>query len=279
MKKLHFGPSVGYKSSLLKTVQSVDYLCFQMELPSNYEISLNDKLATLEECVKTNKRFYFHLCLTHNLATSNYVLTSSKYHPTNSYTINTIQKDIDNLVGLPSAAILHIGKSTHGGSLETVIDNLSQLKLDYPRITDSVPKPLLLENAAGQKNELGVGIDEIRKLFEKIDTHHIGLCIDTQHSFASTLCDFGSPDSINNLFEELPVPINLIHLNDSKKIWGSRVDRHENLGHGYIFSSSERQYGLKYLFDICLEKSIDLVLETPQSKQNSDLESIKNWGY
>ena len=63
--------------------------------------------------------------------------------------------------------------------------------------------------------------------------------------------------------------IALIHLNDSKKELGSNVDRHQNLGDGFIGKE-----GLKYFAKQMQKMTIPIVLETPYKKHKSE---IKNY--
>src|SRR3990167_4196877 len=58
-----------------------------------------------------------------------------------------------------------------------------------------------------------------------------------------------------------PGGISLVHLNDSEKEFGSRVDRHAPLGMGYIWGKGQFS-GLKTLIERCREKNIDMVSET-----------------
>ena len=262
---LRLGPSIGFRGTLINTLKSLTTKCCQFELIGSQaytcqSLSLDDKLQATEYCFNNDISFYVHLNCSYDFARGDYLATK---------TFNSVQRDLDNIAYLPASGILHIGRTLHGGSIEVVGQRVNSLNLSYPRCNSNVPYPLLLENAAGQGTELGVSVDEIRKLFEIIDHgSRVGLCIDTQHSFASGICNFGLPESINKLFDEdLPKYPSLIHLNDSKKIFGSRVDRHENIGVGYIFNSKESLQGLKHLFSICKEKRIDIVLETPHPMQ------------
>jgi deoxyribonuclease IV len=103
---------------------------------------------------------------------------------------------------------------------------------------------LLLENTAGQGTCLGHRIDHLSRMIElataqdKRVKKHMGVCIDTCHAFAAGYSIHESAglksfcDELNN---ELPKDaVRAVHLNDSKKPLGSRVDRHEHIGHGAL---------------------------------------------
>ncbi|GIS96033.1 MAG: hypothetical protein CM1200mP22_32700 [Dehalococcoidia bacterium] len=64
------------------------------------------------------------------------------------------------------------------------------------------------------------------------------ICLDTQHAFAAgyDLTDF---EGIQAMLDELdagPGGANVVagHANDSKQVCGSGVDRHDNIGDGFI---------------------------------------------
>ena len=64
------------------------------------------------------------------------------------------------------------------------------------------------------------------------------VCLDTEHCFAAGY-DLADPASIDAVMDEFDREIGLpelvcVHANDSKVEHGSGVDRHENIGEGYI---------------------------------------------
>ncbi len=66
----------------------------------------------------------------------------------------------------------------------------------------------------------------------------IGICIDTCHCHAAGY-DMADKSGLKKLVDDLGEndlleSVRAIHLNDSKKECGSRVDRHEHIGHGTI---------------------------------------------
>ena len=63
--------------------------------------------------------------------------------------------------------------------------------------------------------------------------------------------------------------IALVHLNDCKVEYNSKVDRHENLGQGYIGLT-----GLKSFIKNCYKYNIPLILETPSNEKN-EIQMIK----
>ena len=98
---------------------------------------------------------------------------------------------------------------------------------------------ILLENMAGQKNSVGARFEEVRGILDLVGkSERVGVCLDTCHLFASGF-DIGSEEAVGNsmgLFGEVVGldRLKVVHLNDSKGVLGSRLDRHENIGKGKI---------------------------------------------
>ena len=114
----------------------------------------------------------------------------------------------------------------------------------------------------------------IAKIIELVDEpERMSACIDTAHIFAAGY-DIRSPKTYKEVMREFDEIIGLdklkcFHMNDSKKELGSRVDRHEHIGKGFI--------GLEGFTNIMNDKKlsdIPKILETPKGKEQ--LEDIEN---
>lgn len=98
---------------------------------------------------------------------------------------------------------------------------------------------LLLENTAGQGTNLGWNFGQLAAILDQLEHRdRLGVCFDTCHAFAAgyDLTDAGGYDQMWDEFEKRIglARLRAIHLNDSKKGLGSRVDRHEHIGLGAI---------------------------------------------
>lgn len=97
----------------------------------------------------------------------------------------------------------------------------------------------VIENTAGQGSNLGWQFEEIAEIIDQVDDkRHIGVCLDTCHTFAAGY-DLRTQDACKKTFAEFDKVIGFnylkgMHLNDSKGILGSRKDRHHSLGRGEI---------------------------------------------
>lgn len=98
---------------------------------------------------------------------------------------------------------------------------------------------ILLENTAGSGSSIGnsfIQLAAIREMSGYPDRVHF--CFDTAHAYAAgyDLRDQKKvKESLNRINEEGGLEnVRCVHLNDSMKELGSRVDRHERIGKGYI---------------------------------------------
>ena len=120
--------------------------------------------------------------------------------------------------------------------------------------TKGYESKLVIENAAGQGTNVGIKFEEIRHIIDNIDDKkRVGVCIDTQHAWASGYDWRNNFNQIWDDFEEIVSMDYLValHLNDSKSELGSRVDRHDNIGMGKLgketFKSFMQEKRLEHL--------------------------------
>lgn len=162
------------------------------------------------------------------------------------------------------ALILHPGAYTDG----TLQEGLAQAIRSINHVLARVPKgtKLLIENMAGQGTTIGSNLEELATLIQGIDEQQrIGVCIDTCHLFAAGI-DISTPDHYQKFWERFEKLIGIqklgaIHMNDSVKPLGSRLDRHCDIGKGHIGLATFAQL----VNDTKLDK-IPKILETPKTK-------------
>lgn len=169
--------------------------------------------------------------------------------------------------------VLHPG--SHGGAGE--VDGIERITTAVNRLFSEMPDfstRLLLETTAGQGNGIGHTFEQLAAILTDIeDADHIGICLDTSHIFAAgydirtrtayehTMDDFAGIIGLERLF--------LMHLNDSKTEFGSRVDRHAHIGQGHIGIDA---FGF-IMRDERLAR-IPKVIETPKEKGERDWDEI-----
>jgi deoxyribonuclease-4 len=169
--------------------------------------------------------------------------------------------------------VLHPGSHMEQGEAEgirLIADNINQTLAQIPDLKTR----LLLETTAGQGSSLGHTFEQLAMIRNKIENKTaVGFCLDTNHIFAAgydirtpaayrkTIGAFDSGPGIRHLY--------LIHLNDSKKELGSKVDRHEHIGQGHI--------GLK-AFELIMNDQrlikIPKIIETPKRQAGKDCDRI-----
>jgi len=122
----------------------------------------------------------------------------------------------------------------------------------------------VIENTAGQGTNLGHTFEQIRSIIDYVeDKARVGVCIDTCHAYTSGY-DVKSIAGFKETFKKFNEIIGFgylkgMHLNDSKKDFGTRVDRHENLGRGFL---GEDTFSL--IMNDDRFNDMPLILETPE---------------
>ena len=121
----------------------------------------------------------------------------------------------------------------------------------------------VIEITAGSGSHLGGSFDQISKIIGYMkDQESVGVCIDTCHVYASGYdikTKKGYADTIDAFDDALGLNrLEAFHLNDSKGPMGSNLDRHEQIGKGYLGLDAFRNV----VNDKRLEK-VPMILETP----------------
>lgn len=125
---------------------------------------------------------------------------------------------------------------------------------------------VLLEGTAGQGTALGARFEELAAIIGLMDGHpRVGVCLDTCHLLAAGY-DLATDAGYRDTFEAFERIVGfdrlrVIHVNDSKKPLGSRVDRHEHIGKGCLGLASFRRLVTDPRF-----AGMPMLLETPKSE-------------
>jgi deoxyribonuclease IV len=121
----------------------------------------------------------------------------------------------------------------------------------------------VIENTAGQGTNMGHKFEHLRFMIDKVeDKSRVGICIDTCHAYTSGY-DIKTPLGFRETFNLFDKIIGFkflkgMHINDSKKEFASRVDRHDNIGKGLLGEDVFRMLMNDARFD-----NMPLILETP----------------
>ncbi len=128
----------------------------------------------------------------------------------------------------------------------------------------------VIENTAGQGTNLGYRFEHLSYIIDKVDDKsRVGVCIDTCHAFTSGY-DLSTEEGFKMVFDEFERVVGFkflkgMHLNESKKPLGSRVDRHDSLQKGFLGDEVFRLIMNDSRFD-----HMPLVLETPDETRWAD---------
>ncbi|WP_297329026.1 deoxyribonuclease IV [uncultured Bacteroides sp.] len=119
----------------------------------------------------------------------------------------------------------------------------------------------VIENTAGQGSNVGNEFWQLKHIIDRVeDQSRVGVCLDTCHTYTSGYDLVNEYDKVFEEFDKL-VGFNYlkgIHLNDSKKALGSRVDRHDSIGKGLIGLDFFQRFMKDDRFN-----EMPIVLETP----------------
>lgn len=155
----------------------------------------------------------------------------------------------------------HLNKHSPTVCLSTIADSINRA-LNQTRGVTAV-----IENTAGQGTALGYRFEQLAEIIDQVeDKSRVGVCIDTCHAWAAGY-DFSTEAGFQKTFEAFGETVGFeylkgMHLNDSKKALGSRVDRHDNIGEGEIGIE-----GFKFLMQDTRFDGIPMILETPNTER------------
>ena len=152
----------------------------------------------------------------------------------------------------------HMGQGEEAG-LSAIARSLDAV-LERTEGRDVMP---LLEVTAGQGSCLGYRFEHLAAIFDRVrEPDRVGICLDTCHLYAAGY-DLASPEGYERTLRDFGRLVGMdklkaVHLNDSKRERGSRVDRHARAGEGVM--------GLETFARIVNDRrfrGLPLVVETP----------------
>ena len=187
--------------------------------------------------------------------------------------VNTLISELDRckLLNIPYL-VTHLGSHLGSGIKKGVV-----------RLTDGIDQAmtiteggvtLLLENTAGTRNSMGSTFEDIQNIIENV-THPemIGICFDTSHAFSAGY-DLRTQENIESTVQKIDELIGferlkVVHLNDSKGDFNSRIDRHEHIGLGKIGEEGFRNILASKL------GTVPLIMETPKDSRRDDVGNLE----
>lgn len=194
-----------------------------------------------------------------NLASPEAALREKSYQSFREEVERCAVLGIPNLVFHPGA---HVGSGEAAG-MDRVAASLDRLFAELGTDTGVAP---CLEVTAGTGSNLGSTFEQLAGIIDRVDERAgIGVCLDTCHLFAAgyPLADAGDYRRTMARFDEVVGlhRLRVIHLNDSKTPLGSRRDRHEHIGRGYIGLE-----GFRNAVNDPRLRQVPMILETPKGQ-------------
>lgn len=135
---------------------------------------------------------------------------------------------------------------------------------------------ILLEITAGQGTNLGHRFEHLATILDRLsDPDRVAICFDTCHAFAAGY-PMSTPRQYEMTMKDLGRLVGLrlvkaVHLNDSKRELGSRVDRHEHIGRGKLGLNAFR-----YLLNDPRFVHVPMCLETPKGVEKGVDLDVRN---
>lgn len=138
---------------------------------------------------------------------------------------------------------------------------------------------ILIENTAGQGDCIGHAFEHLRDIIAANPQLNLGVCFDTAHAFAAGY-DIRDVDGLAATLRSLDTHVRLenvrvVHFNDSKTAYNSRVDRHAHVGSGEIGAE-----GMRRVAQHARLAHAAFLLETPQDAEGDDrrnLEALRSY--
>lgn len=170
--------------------------------------------------------------------------------------------------------VMHPG--SHVGSGETV--GLARIAEAFNRMFGGDPDGkvmVCLETTAGQGTNLGYTFEHLAEIIDQVDNKdRLGICLDTCHIFAAgyPIATEAQYKATMKRFDAIlgTDRLRIIHMNDSMKGAGSRVDRHQNIGDGEI---GKEVFG--YFLNDRRLADVPMILETPKESAKEDIANLK----
>lgn len=235
-----------------------------MQIMFSKTVLSESDITNIKTITKNIKNIFVHASYQINIA-SPFILTNDKkklYNPA----LEILKKEImyTKKIG-GKGIIIHMGKNAGlKYDNDVVYNNMVNFIIQiFKNCNDKMIKTIILETPAGQGGEMCSNIAQFVEfiLLFKSQPYYdkLGICIDTCHIFQAgyDINDENVINDVHKLFEPVMDKIKLIHLNDSYHPFNNHIDRHANIGDGYI-----RIINLVKFIKPFIKRNVPLVLET-----------------
>lgn len=261
------------KSQIIKL--SKKFYCIQVMFLKK-KISLKE-LDKIKQILKNYNEIYIHASYQINIGADLIPEQNDLYSTGIEILIN--EMEYGEKIGA-KGIVVHMGKNVsnrfdplhiYNNMVKFIIELFKKLKIK------KISLNVLLETPAGQGGEMLWNLNEFVEFITKFSKLYfypqLGICLDTCHMFQAGY-DFNNPKiikQVHKIFFPVKEKIKLIHLNDSYYPVGKRIDKHEQIGKGYIQTNKLIKFIYPYI-------SVPMILETigPYEEQIKNLTLGKN---
>jgi len=244
-----------------------DVTCDCMQIFSKNQMQWKTKPIDLDEVdkfVANSREFGIEETVIHdsyliNLASPDKALLKQSREAFLDELVRAKHLGVRSLIFHPGA---HMGAGEQAG-LKRIAESLNWARSEF----GSGDVCSVLEITAGQGTVLGYSFDHIAKIISLLDDQKsAGVCFDTCHAYAAGY-DVKTRDGYERTFDLFDEIIGLeflkaMHINDAKVKQGSNIDRHEQIGKGFIGLQGFRNFVNDQRFS-----KIPMVLETPKGEK------------
>ncbi len=170
--------------------------------------------------------------------------------------------------------VVHPGAHRGGGESDGLARIAESLNVVHTELPEAGTRTLL-ETTAGQGTTLGYRFEHLRRIIDLVeDQARVAVCLDTCHLFAAGYAihtEGGWERTMRELEEIIGMEkVVAVHVNDSKREFGSRIDRHDHIGKGRLGDTAFRMV----MNDPRL-RGVPKILETEKSEDmHEDIENM-----
>lgn len=279
---IHLGAHVSIAGGISQSIDRITNIggnCMQIFSASprgwNAPVISSDDMKVFREKTQTYNigPVYFHASYLINLADAEQTGEKSKQ---TLITEMSLQPEL----GI-TGSVVHLGSYKKKASPNNIPSEQYETLLENMRyVLEHTPEEslLLIENVGMRK--IGLTLEEIADILNRINSNRLKICLDTCHLHAAGY-DLKTPDAFESFFDTFDKLIGLdrlelFHMNDSKDPFGSLRDRHENIGQGFVGTSVFTQ-----LVNDPRTKHLPFILETPgfdgKGPDKKNIEIVKSY--
>lgn len=274
-KKLLLGAHMSIEGGLHKAIErGIETGCTTLQIFTKSNRQWHAKAISLEEIEKF-KQAVTASSINPIVAHASYLINlASPEEATRKKSIIALKKELEvcSQLNIPYLVLhpgSHVNQTTKEG-ITLISQGLDQALQESPGATI-----IALETMAGQGSSVGSTFEELAEIYQ-LSEHkkRLGVCLDTCHIFSAGY-DFTEKKVYEAMWSEFDKTIGLerlkvIHVNDSKKELGSRVDRHETITKGKIGAEA-----FALLFNDARFFDVPKILETPKATLAEDIYNME----